>query len=54
VRAAFDEAQVSVVGDTTELRSAGADQAALYGFLHRIEDLALEVIDVHLESAEPT
>jgi len=41
------------VGDTTVLRRAGTDQAALRGLLNRIQDLGLDVIDVHLESAEP-
>jgi hypothetical protein len=49
VRAAFDDAEVSVVGDTTVLRRAETDQAALHGLLQRIQDLGLEVIDVHLE-----
>ena len=53
VRAAFDDVEVSVVGDTTVLRRAGTDQAALHGLLHRIQDLGLEVLDVHLEPAEP-
>jgi hypothetical protein len=53
VRAVFDDVELSVVGDTTVLRRAGTDQAALHGLLHRIEDLGLEVIDVHLEPAEP-
>ena len=53
VRAAFDDVELSVLGDTTVLRRAGTDQAALHGLLHRIEDLGLEVIDVHLEPAEP-
>ena len=53
VRAFFDDTEVSVVGDTTLLRRAGADQAALYGLLRRIEDLGLELLDVHRESAEP-
>ena len=53
VRAVFDDVAVSMVGDTTVLRSAEADQAALHGLLHRIEDLGLEVVDVHLESADP-
>ena len=51
VRAALGDVQVSVVGDTTVLRRAGTDQAALHGLLNRIQDLGLEVIDVHLESA---
>jgi len=53
VRAAFDDVAVSAVGDTTVLRRAGTDQAALRGLLNRIQDLGLDVIDVHLESAEP-
>ncbi len=53
VRAAFDDTEVSVVGDTTVLRRAGADQAALHGLLRRIQDLGLELLDVHRESAEP-
>jgi hypothetical protein len=53
VRAAFDDVEVSVAGDTTVLRGTGTDQAALHGLLHRIEDLGLEVVDVHLEPAEP-
>ena len=53
VRASFDDTEVSVVGDTTVLRRAGADQAALHGLLHRIQDLGLELLDVHRESAEP-
>ena len=52
VRAAFDDVEVSAAGDTTMLRSAGADQAALHGLLHRIQDLGLEIVGVHLESAE--
>jgi hypothetical protein len=42
-----------VAGDTTVLRRAVTDQAALHGLLRRIEDLGLEVIDVHREPAEP-
>jgi hypothetical protein len=53
VRAVFDDVELSVVGDTTVLRCAGTDQAALHGLLHRIEDLGLEVVDVHLEPTEP-
>ena len=48
VRAAFDDVAVSVAGDTTVLRSAGADQAALHGLFHRIQDLGLDVVEVHL------
>ena len=53
VRAALDDVAVSAVGDTTVLRRAGTDQAALHGLLRRINDLGLDVLDVHLESAEP-
>ena len=53
VRAAFDDVAMSSAGDTTILRRAGADQAALYGLLRRIQDLGLILLDVHLEPAEP-
>jgi hypothetical protein len=53
VRAALDDVVLNAVGDTTVLRRAGTDQAALHGLLRRIWDLGLDVIDVHLESAEP-
>jgi hypothetical protein len=53
VRGVFDDTEVSVVGDTTVLRRAGADQAALHGLLQRIQDLGLELLDVHRESAAP-
>jgi hypothetical protein len=53
VRAFFDDTEVSVAGDTTVLRRAGADQAALHGLLRRIQDLGLELLDVRRESAEP-
>jgi hypothetical protein len=52
VRAAFDDVAVSAAGDTTVLRRAGTDQAALHGLLQRIQDLGLEILDVHLEPAE--
>jgi hypothetical protein len=53
VRAAFRDVAVSAAGDTTVLRSAGADQAALHGLLRRIQDLGLDIVEVHLESEEP-
>ena len=53
VRGVFDDTEVSVAGDTTVLRCAGADQAALYGLLHRIEGLGLELLDVRREAAAP-
>ena len=54
VRAAFDDVAMSTAGDTTVLRRDETDQAALHGLLRRIQDLGLELLDVHLESAEPT
>ena len=53
VRAVFGDVAMSVAGDTTVLRRAGADQAALHGLLRRIQDLGLELLDVHLEPPEP-
>jgi hypothetical protein len=53
VRGFFDDTELSVAGDTTVLHCTGADQAALHGLLHRIEDLGLELLDVHRESAAP-
>ena len=53
VRSVFDDTEMSVVGDTTVLRRAGTDQAALHGLLRRIEDLGLELLDIHRESAGP-
>ncbi len=53
VRAVLGDVAVSTVGDTTVLRRGGTDQAALHGLLHRIQDLGLELLEVHLESAEP-
>jgi len=49
-RVALDDVAVSAVGDTTLVRRAGTDQAALHGLLRRIHDLGL---DVRLEAAEP-
>jgi hypothetical protein len=53
VRGVFDDTEMSVMGDTTVLRRAGTDQAALHGLLQRIQDLGLELLDVHRESAAP-
>jgi len=52
-RAALDDTEVTAAGDATVLRRAGTDQAALHGLLRRIHDLGLDVLAVHLESAEP-
>jgi hypothetical protein len=53
VQGVFDDTEVSVVCDTTVLRCAGADQAALHGLLQRIRDLGLELLDVRREPARP-
>ena len=53
MRRVFDDTEMSVVGDTTVLRRAGADQAALHGLLRRIQDLGLELLAVRLEPEEP-
>jgi hypothetical protein len=46
VQARFADTEVSVVGDTTELRDPDADQATLFGLLRRVQDLGLEVLEV--------
>ena len=53
VRSALDDVTVSAAADRTMLRSAGTDRAAPHGLLRRIQDLGLELLDLHLESAEP-
>lgn len=54
VRAAFDDVELTVLGDRTVLQFPGIDQAALYGLLHRIQDLGLEVVEMHQEPGGPT
>jgi hypothetical protein len=49
---AFEDLSVSVSGGHTLLSARLPDQAALYGVLRRLEDLGLEIIDIH--SAVPT
>ena len=48
LRAAFDDCTVIVGPSTTILRAQVPDQAALWELLHRIMDLGLEVVDMHL------
>jgi len=48
----FDDVEISRADDRTMLRSTGTDQAALHGLLRRIQDLGLELLDVHLEPTE--
>lgn len=52
VRAAFDDMEVTSVGDATVLRGARGDQAGLYGLLQRVQDVGLEVIEVHREPGD--
>jgi hypothetical protein len=44
---AFEDLNVSVSGGQTLLSGRLPDQAALYGVLRRLEDLGLEIIDIH-------
>jgi hypothetical protein len=53
VRGVFDDTEVNVAGETTVLRRAGTDQAALHDLLRRIQDLGIELLDVHREPAAP-
>jgi hypothetical protein len=52
---AFEDLNVSVSGGHTRLSGRLPDQAALYGVLRRLEDLGLEIIDIHsaVPSSEP-
>jgi hypothetical protein len=54
VRAVFDDVAVIPAGEMTELRSNEVDQAALHGLLQRIQDLGLEVVEVHRVQEEST
>lgn len=49
VRSAFDGFEVTTLGGG-RIRLVGSlvDQAALYGVLHRLQDLGLRILDVHL------
>jgi hypothetical protein len=47
VRARLDDVEIEVVGDRTVIRDQFGDQAALFGLLQRLQELELEVIDVH-------
>jgi hypothetical protein len=52
VRQAFEDVEVTVEGKVTRLRSQTGDQATLHGLLQRAQDLGMEVIDVHVDSAD--
>ena len=44
---AFEDLNISVSGGHTLLTGRLPDQAALYGVLRRLEDLGLEIVDIH-------
>jgi hypothetical protein len=50
--AAFDDCTVTLGPGTTVLHAQLPDQAALWGLVQRIIGLGLEVVDLHLGSAE--
>ena len=53
VRANFDDVDITVLEDTTVLRSVETDQAALYGLIQRAQNLGLEIINVQQEATTP-
>jgi hypothetical protein len=53
LRAEFDDCEITLGRGTTTLRTELPDQAALSGFMQRLADLRLEVIDVHLVAPSP-
>lgn len=53
LRAEFDDCEITLGRGTTTLRAELPDQAALSGFMQRLSDLRLEVIDMHLVAPEP-
>jgi hypothetical protein len=54
VRQAFDgiDVDVTVEGTVTKLRSRTSDQSTLHGLLQRAQDFGMEVLEVHVESAD--
>lgn len=51
VRAEFDDVELWEVPGATCLRTGGADTAALYGLIRRIEALGLVLLEVHAVDA---
>lgn len=47
VRAGLEDVELTVANDTMVVHRSGGGQAALYGVLQRIQDLGLEVAEVH-------
>ena len=52
LRAAFEDVEVTVDQGVTRLRVVGADASVLYGVLHRIDALGLELLDLHRVEGE--
>lgn len=52
VRKSFSDVDVLVEGDMTKFRTPNADQSAMHGLLQRMENLGLEVLEVHLEPTQ--
>jgi hypothetical protein len=50
---AFEDLDVAVSAGHTRLSGRLPDQAALYGVLRRLEDLGLEIIDIHSAASGP-
>lgn len=47
VHAAFPEFTLAETQDTTVLQGRLEDQAALYGLFQRIQDLGMEILEIH-------
>ena len=49
VRSAFDAFEITTLGEG-RIRLVGlvVDQAELHGVLHRVQDLGMQILDVHL------
>jgi hypothetical protein len=54
VPAAFEDVELTVADGTTVLHRSGGDQAALWGFLQRGQDLGVEVVEVLRTQGTPT
>jgi hypothetical protein len=50
---AFEDLNVSVSAGHTLLSGRLPDQAALYGVIRRLEDLGLEIVDIHSAVPRP-
>jgi hypothetical protein len=48
LRAAFGDCEVETGHGTTTLRVSVPDQPAMFGLMDRVQDLGLEILDIHL------